>query len=420
MPAPDSVRASLDWRENMGYLHNGKNEREKENVRFKTIQRTRTVLSAAGAGRPRLSPQTEVHFEMVGFRGAGRVGNLGRGALFHEQALNPVATLDPSATAASMRASLMKFFRLILFFAVTFPLASSRAEMADGVKAIVNDTVITYAQVKDFIAPAADSLQQQYSAQPDVYSQKLGDLISDGLEQLEERVLILHDFDMAGYKLPDSILDDWVQDNIRKRFGDRVALMKMLQAQGMTLEQYRGQVRDQNIESYMRSKNIAADKIIISPYKIENYYLAHQDDFKVGDQIKLRMIILNKTGPDDTNTLAMGGEIVSKIKAGATFQEMASSYSQGKESGDWYERPALRKELADAAFALKPGQVSDAVETPDSVYILFVEQARAAHVRPLGEIRDGIEKNLRTQEQMNIEKQWIEKLKRKTYIRIIP
>ncbi len=319
-----------------------------------------------------------------------------------------------------MRASLMKFFRLILFFAVTFPLASSRAEMADGVKAIVNDTVITYAQVKDFIAPAADSLQQQYSAQPDVYSQKLGDLISDGLEQLEERVLILHDFDMAGYKLPDSILDDWVQDNIRKRFGDRVALMKMLQAQGMTLEQYRGQVRDQNIESYMRSKNIAADKIIISPYKIENYYLAHQDDFKVGDQIKLRMIILNKTGPDDTNTLAMGGEIVSKIKAGATFQEMASSYSQGKESGDWYERPALRKELADAAFALKPGQVSDAVETPDSVYILFVEQARAAHVRPLGEIRDGIEKNLRTQEQMNIEKQWIEKLKRKTYIRIIP
>ena len=51
----------------------------------------------------------------------------------------------------------------------------------------------------------------------------------------------------------------------------------------------------------MRSKNVSQE-IVISPYKIENYYLAHQDDFKVGDQIKLRMIVLNKSSGDDTNT----------------------------------------------------------------------------------------------------------------------
>ena len=322
-----------------------------------------------------------------------------------------------------MRASLMKFARLILFFAATFSLAvPSRAELADGVKAIVNDTVITYAQVQDFTAQAAESLQRQYAGQPDAYSQKLSALISDGLEQLVERELILHDFDTSGYKLPDSVADELVADRIRERFGDRVTLMKTLQAQGMTFEEFRKEVRDQWIEAQMRRKNVSQE-IVISPFKVENYYQTHQDDFKVEDEIQLRMIVLNKISAADTNTLALANEILAKIRAGATFQEMASVYSQGspqKEGGDWYERSALRKELADAAFALKPGQVSDVVETPESDYIMLVDQIHPAHVKPLGDIRDDIEKTLRTQEQTRIEKQWIEQLKKKAFIRIIP
>ena len=315
----------------------------------------------------------------------------------------------------------MKFARLILFFAVAIFLAPlARAELADGVKAIVNDTVITYAQVQDFTAPAAESLQRQYAGQPDLYSQKLAELLNDGLEQLVERELILDDFDTEGYRLPDSVVDELVEDRIRERFGDRVTLMKTLQAQGMTFEEYRKDVRDQWVEAQMRRKNVSQE-IIISPYKVENYYQTHQDYFKVEDQIQLRMIVLNKSSSADTNTLPLANEIVSKIRAGATFQEMAAVYSQGqKEEGDWYERSALRKELADAAFALKPGQVSDAIETPDSVYIMLVEQVRPAYVKPLGEIRDDIENTLRTQEQTRLEKQWIDKLKKKAFIRIIP
>jgi parvulin-like peptidyl-prolyl isomerase len=320
----------------------------------------------------------------------------------------------------------MKFSRLIHFFAVTFflaPLLRAEPKLADGVKAIVNDTVITYAQVQDFTAPAVESLQRQYAGQPDAYSKKLSDLISDGLEQLIERELILHDFDVSGYKLPDSVADELVQDRIRERFGDdRITLMKTLQAQGMTFEEFRKEVRDQWVEAQMRRKNVSQE-IVISPFKVENYYQTHQDDFKVEEQIQLRMIVLNKTSDTDTNTLPLANEILAKIKAGATFQEMATVYSQGspqKEGGDWYDRSALRKELANAAFALKPGQVSDVIETPASDYILIVDQTHTAHVKPLGDVRDDIEKTLRTQEQTSIEKQWIDKLKRKAFIRIIP
>ena len=320
---------------------------------------------------------------------------------------------------------LVKFVRFILvvsvFFCSSLPL---RAELADGILAIVNNAVITRAQVLEFIAPAMDALRQQYADQMDVsntFEEKATQVFNDGLEQLIERQLILHDFDVEGYKLPDSFVDQLVQDRIRERYGDRITFMKTLQAQGMTYEQFRKDVRDQYIISAMRDKFVS-QQIVISPYKIESYYRAHQDDFKVGDQVKLRMIVLNKSSPEDQSTQRMAEEILAQIKQGASFAQMASVYSQGSqrsEGGDWgwIDRTVLRKELADIAFSLKPGQMSDVIDTPQACYLMLVEQQRAAHVKPLDEVRKDIETTLRTQEQTRLEKQWIGELKKKTFIR---
>jgi len=316
----------------------------------------------------------------------------------------------------------MKFFRFILI-AVLVPCAnlSLRAELADGVKAVVSDRVITYSQVEEYTAPAADALRRQYADAPDMFQQKLNDALSDSLEQLVERQLILRSFDVDGYQLPEDVVDQLVQDRIRERFGDRVTFIKTLQAQGMTVEQFRKDVRNQYIVSALRQKNVSQE-IVISPYKVETYYLAHTNDFKMEDQVKLRMIVLNKTSPDDTNTMQRANEVLTEIKNGASFQEMASVYSDGSQKnqgGDWgwVERSVLRKDLAEAAFSLKPGQISGVIDTPESVYLMLIEQTKPAHARPLNEVRDEIEKTLRTQEQARLEKQWVDGLKRKTFIR---
>jgi peptidyl-prolyl cis-trans isomerase SurA len=331
--------------------------------------------------------------------------------------------LDPAEVVVTIRASSMKFFRLIPVFAMAFCFAlPSRGELADSILAIVNDTVITRAQLDIFTEPAVESLRRQFADQPDAFQRELTRTLNDGLEQLVERQLILHDFDSQGYKLPDSLVNQLVQERIRGRFGDRVTLMKTLQAQGMTYEKFREQVRDQFVEDYMRRNKGGSQQIIISPYQIENYYLTHQESFKVEDEIKLRMIILNKTSAADTNTLNLAREIQSKIKEGATFQEMASVYSQGSpqhQAGDWgwVERSVLRKELADAAFALPVGQMSDVIDTPESCYLMFVEDKHPAHVRSLREIHSDIEKTLRTQEQARLQKEWVDGLKKKNFVR---
>jgi parvulin-like peptidyl-prolyl isomerase len=318
----------------------------------------------------------------------------------------------------------MKFFHLIPTVAAAFCFSLPlRAELVDGIKAVVNSGVVTFGEVEEFAAPAAQALRREYAGEPAMFQQKIGAALNDGLEQLVERQLILHDFDTEGYRLPDTVVDELVQERIRERFGDRITLMKTLQAQGETYETFRREVRDQYIISALRAKNISPDKVIISPHKIETFYLVHQDDFKVEDEIKLRMIVLNKTSGDDTNTANLAGEILAKIKEGATFQEMASVYSQGSQrsqGGDWgwVERSVLRKELADTAFTLKPGQVSGVIETPEACYLMLVEQTRPAHVKSLSEVHEDVEVTLRAQEQKKLELQWIEKLKKNAFIRL--
>ena len=314
----------------------------------------------------------------------------------------------------------MKFLRFILVLAVVFcgP-AGSRAEVADGIKAVVNDRVITYAEVEDFAHDAANALRLQLASQPEeVFKQKLNVLLNDSLEQLVERQLILHSFDTEGYKLPESVIDELVLERIHE-IGDRVTLMKTLQARGMTFEQFRKQIREQYITSALRNQNVQRE-VIVSPTKVLDYYQSHSDNFKIEDQVKLRLIVLNKGSADDTNALKFAREIQAKIKDGAGFAEMAAIYSQGSQShqtAEWIEPGKLRPELAAAAAALAPGQPSDIIDTTDTIYLVLVEDKLAAHTKPLADIRNDIEKTLRVEQQSQLQKQWIDGLKKKTFIR---
>jgi peptidyl-prolyl cis-trans isomerase SurA len=299
--------------------------------------------------------------------------------------------------------------------------AMAQPQDVDGIMSVVSAKVVTGSEVGDFTRPAMESLRRQYSPQSEIYLQKLNNALNDSLQQLVERQLILRSFETDGYHLPDSVIDEIVQERIRERFGDRVTFMKSLQAQGLTVEQFRRQVRDQYIESAMRNMNVQRE-IFISPYKVEQYYRANPDDFRLQEQIKLRMIVLPKAGPDDTNTLKLAREIRAKIKDGAPFAEMAGIHSQGSQQhqgGDWgwVERSVLRAELADVAFNLPVNAVSETIDTPDTCYLMLVEDKKSARIRPLADVAVEIERILRIKEQTRLQKQWIDGLKKKTFIR---
>ena len=348
-----------------------------------------------------------------------------------------------------------------------------QADLVNGIEAVVHDSVITRDDVQMLTEQTADVLVRKFRDQPGLLDKKMNEMRAENLEKLIAQQLILHDFKTAGYNLPESIIEEEVRDRIHSKYVDRMHLTKTLEAEGVTFEKFKERIREQFIVAALRQKNISSE-IIISPHKVEVYYLAHRDDFKLEDEVKLRMIVLKQPAdPDAPSAEKLGEEILSKLKEGAKFAEMATVYSEGsqrKAEGDWgwWERSRLNK--GDVAFSMQPGQHSKVmsrsagedywiceyeggqptvgrhyavdpdtkkenlteerrfespavltdVPQPQEFYLMLVEDKRAAHVKSLGEVRDQIEKDLMLEERNRLEKQWIERLKKKTFIRVIP
>jgi len=302
---------------------------------------------------------------------------------------------------------------------------SAEPVLVNGIAVIVNDRIITRENIIE--ATLSDELRFRsvFRDQPRRRDQEIERLRINAVDNLVERELILKEFDTAGYRLPENVVDEQFRATIRDKYGDRARMIKSLHAEGTTSEEFRRHVKEEIIIGAMVSKNISRE-IMISPYKIETYYAENRDKFKLEDQIKLRMIVLtNRVDRDAEATRKFAGEIAAKIAAGASFSETASAYSEGyqrSQGGDWgwIDRSVLRPELTEVAFSLKAGECSAVIEKPDGCYLMLVEEARPAHVRSLAEVRDAIEKELRVQEQQRLRKQWIERLKAKSFIRYFP
>ena len=346
--------------------------------------------------------------------------------------------------------------------------AQAEPELKNYIAAIVDDTIITFREVEDYTSQAVELLERAYGRQQEIFAKKFQETFSDGLEQLLEKQLILHDFKTSGGNLPDNFVDDEIKDRIRQRFGDRVTLTKTLQGQGITFETYRQRTHDEIIVNYMRQKNVSA-ALLISPQKIERFYNTNVTNFKLGDQVKLRMIVLNRSTGESTDDIKrLAREITTKIEEGASFAEMASIYSAGsqrQEGGDWgwVENSVLNKGLSEVAFSLKTGERSgiiglardgsegywvyqhdkagqivsgrkytekdafveekkfDAqtvpVALPQEYYLMMVEDKRIARTKNMQEVKEEIEKTLVIQERARLHKKWIDRLRSKSFVR---
>ena len=309
-----------------------------------------------------------------------------------------------------------------------FAPAKARSEpvMVNGIAARVNDAIITFQQIEGEMDEPERLLrsQPQLRNQPELLKQRITELRNNTVELLIERLLILDDFNTnPNYKLPESYVEEVLRRRIRDKFGDRARMIKTLEQQGVKLETFRQRIKDDIIVNAMEFKNVGS-AIVISPYKIETEYEQHLDDMKVDDEVKLRMIFLaNKADRDAQATKKEAENILAKIKAGASFAEMATINSDDVYKADGGLRPAedrqtLREDLAKVAFSLKPGELSEVLEVAEGFYIMKVEEFHPAHTKALSEVRGEIEKKLEGEQRQRLRKQLIDRLKAKAFIRL--
>ncbi len=309
---------------------------------------------------------------------------------------------------------------LVLLSACCLSFAPSlRAEqmVSDGIAVIVGESIITLQDVDTMSGQAIDLLIRQFRTQPEELRQRIAETRADATEQLIERQLILQEYTTAGYNFPESVIEDTIQDRLKQRYRDRVTLVQTLKEQNVTYETYRTRTREEIIIEAMRRKNLNPD-ILISPQKILGHYEQHRTNYNVGEQIRLRRIVVNKPQTDTGGTKQMAAEILRKLSEGADFKEMAKIYSDLRDAEpQWELVSALNRDVAEAVKNLKPGQRTGVVDLKESCLIVQVEDRRAAHVRPLSEVQDEIERTLRQVESERLRKKWIARLKNKAFVR---
>ncbi len=328
--------------------------------------------------------------------------------------------------------------RLILLSLVAFATVglggrafAQKAEVVDGIAAIVNKDVITISQVRELVGAREKSLSQVYSG-PELAA-KIKEMRLSALNDLIDRQLILQEFramESKGANIPEYVLDDRVQTIIREEFGgDRSAFVRTLQAQGYTITRFKDLEREKIIVQAMRQAKVTND-FVISPTQIQNFYNKNKAAYSTPEQVKLRMIIIREGGNGNDITGAeskkqVASEIRDKIVGGAEFARMAEMYSEDENTqqvgGDWgwVERGTLNEQLTSVAFALRPGEVSPVVTIGNTYYIMMVEAKKNAAVKPITDVRDEIEKNLIQEERMKAQNRWLETLRRKAYIKIL-
>jgi parvulin-like peptidyl-prolyl isomerase len=314
----------------------------------------------------------------------------------------------------------MRFLGCILVL-IAGSATALRAELVNAILAVVDSAVITSHQVREVTAPATAELRRQAGGDFAAFNRRLTDALNTSLNQLIDQQVILREFATSGYSLPESIIDEVVDERIRQRWGDRRTLTKSLQAEGRTYEAFRRQLRDQVIVEAMSQRNAGRDRII-SPLKIERYYENNLEQFTLEDRVRLSMIVLNKEGGTNDPAPALARELLQKIQQGESFGDLAATYSEGSqrsERGDWgwVTRTTLREELAEVAFQLKAGEVSEVIETESTCYIMRVEEIERSPRKPLTEVQEEIERTLQSEERSARHNRWIDRLKSKTFIR---
>ena len=221
-------------------------------------------------------------------------------------------------------------------------------------------------------------------------------------------------------------LTDWmtVSDaDVEREFKERNERVK-LQVVALTADAFRAQVKvsDADVSSYFNEhkneyrvgeqrkvrmllldRDQAFSRTTVTPAEVQSYYDGNITQYQTPEQVRASHILLNVAGKDEAAVRKQAEGVLAQVKAGGDFAELARKFSEDEGSKvnggdlDYFSRGRMVPEFEAAAFALEPGQVSDLVRSQFGFHIIKVVDKKPAVTRSLDEVRAQIEEQLKRQ-----------------------
>ena len=144
--------------------------------------------------------------------------------------------------------------------------------------------------------------------------------------------------------------------------------------------------------------------IQVSEAELRSAYERDKEKFRNPERVQARHILIKggTTPEEDAKAKDKAEDLLKQLKGGADFAELAKKNSQDPGSGfkggelGWLVRGQTVKPFEDAAFSLKPKQISDPIKTQFGYHIIEVLDHQQPHLETFEEARaqlaDGIRK----------------------------
>ncbi|MGC1453686.1 MAG: peptidylprolyl isomerase [Nitrospirota bacterium] len=295
-----------------------------------------------------------------------------------------------------------------ILFANAIPGSASGSVVVDRVVAVVNDEIITLSDLQ-----REEALKKGEAARDDRLV----------LEDMIDRKLQMAAAKRAGVDVTDKELDEAVADIIKRNNMDMLQFGMALGKEGLTLEQYRAELREQITLSRLFNKYVRSN-VNVDEAEAREFYQNNPKTYSLPEEIRVRQIFLalpDKATPEQAAAVREKAQAVyARAQKGEDFIHLVREVSQGataSEDGDlgFMRRGDALSEIEEAARALKPGDSSSPFLCAGGYNIIKLEELRTT-VKPFEKVKDEIMKKLYEQKMENTYRSWLQALRGDSHI----
>lgn len=314
------------------------------------------------------------------------------------------------------------FYPVLALFILAFSGAAAGEEKpATGRAASVNGVVISNEEVnRQMFALEQHFLSTQGTAiRPDM----IPELRNRVIDELIDKELLYQESLKRGIELEEKTVDE-TMGALKKRFPDEETFQDELEQMNLSEEALRSQIRKDLVVRQLVEKEILA-KVLVSDEDSKSFYDSHPDLFKQRERVKASHILIKSEADTDPVTKEARRKeleaVKKRIENGEDFAALAKEFSQcpsaekGGELG-YFERGKMVKPFEDAAFSMKPGEVSDIVVSPFGFHLIKVTDHTEARTISYGESKQRIEQHLQGKKFNEEKSAYVGELKKKNNV----
>ncbi len=138
---------------------------------------------------------------------------------------------------------------------------------------------------------------------------------------------------------------------------------------------------------------------------VKAYYEQNKARYGTDEQRRASHILITAEGSDKAAARKKAEQLLAQVKAKpADFEKLArenskdpGSAAQGGDLG-FFGKGMMVKPFEEAVFKLKPGEISEIVESDFGFHIIRLTEVKPAQIRPFEQVRGDIERDLKTQQ----------------------